>query len=71
MRQQINDEQRLVLFQEALKLAAKHIRAHPPSFYEGDFPLELIVGGSKRDPDGMEIANYFLIQAAKQQNIKI
>lgn len=59
---------REILLYRALEIVCKMLRENPMSDI-GLYPpgmIKLLPGGEKRDPDGKEYINYFLIAATKK-----
>ena len=65
----MNDTQRVIVLQRAVRLMSKLLRDHPIEmdwYLEDTDRLAMLVGGSERDPKGEEIANYFVLAAHKE-----
>lgn len=62
----MTDEQRILVLREAVYMMAKVFREHPIEtdwYLEEPQRLSMLAGGTARDPEGKEWANYFVFKA--------
>lgn len=62
----MTDKQRILVLREAIYMMAKVFREHPIEtdwYLEESQRLALLAGGTARDPEGKEWANYFVFKA--------
>jgi hypothetical protein len=65
----MNDTQRVIVLQRAIRLMSKVLRDHPVVmdwYLEDPDRIAMLTGGSARDPQGEEIASYFVLAAHKE-----
>lgn len=62
-------EQKFLVMKTALEMICKVLRQHPTEmdwYLEDMERLQILTGGSERDPEGKEWTNYFVIKAYEQ-----
>lgn len=59
----ISTEQKLAVMEITIRKMSEFLRKYPPdleAFYEEKIPLDILCGGSERDPEGKEWTRYWL-----------
>lgn len=65
----MTDAQKVIVLREAIYMVSKALREHPFDMdwhFEDPERIQILAGGTARDPEGKEWANYFVKQAHKK-----
>ena len=66
---EMTNDQRFAVMELTIRKMGKFLRDYPPqleAFWENNIPMDILVGGAARDPQGTEWVNYWLYEAHKE-----